>query len=109
MSSMEVVKAGARRKIGDGRSTCVWGEPWLPDMTNGYVMTPMPVQLQESTVHSLMKMDERKWELDILHDSFQDRDTELIKQIPLSINETADSWYWILDEKGDFTVKSGYR
>lgn len=40
---------------------------------------------------------------------FQNRDAELIKQIPLPINDTVDSWFWLLDEKGDYTFKSGYR
>ena len=109
LASMDVIKAGARRRIRNGRDTCVWGEPWLPEVNNGYVMTPMHVHLQGTKVHSLVYMGERRWDLDVIQDIFQSRDTRLIKQIPLSLNVTTDSWYWLLDEKGEFTVKSGYR
>ncbi|XP_074363077.1 uncharacterized protein LOC141703447 [Apium graveolens] len=106
---MELIKAGARRRIGSGRNTCSWGEPWFPDVNNGYVMTPMHVQLRGTKVHSLVQMNERRCDLDVIQDIFQSRDTRLIKHIPLPLNENTNSWYWILDEKGEFTVKSGYR
>lgn len=41
MEAMEVVKIGARRKIGTGEDTNVWQIPWLPDKENGYLTTPM--------------------------------------------------------------------
>ncbi|KAL1827804.1 hypothetical protein ACET3Z_006216 [Daucus carota] len=109
LASIEVIKAGARKRIGNGRDTCIWGVPWLPEVNNGYVMTPMPVQLQDSRIHSLMQDDGRRWDYDVINDIFQSRDAELIKHIPLPMKDTTDSWFWILDEKGEFTVKSGYR
>lgn len=69
----------------------------------------MPVQLQNSTVHNLMQEDVCRWDFDIIQDVFQDCDAELVKRIPLPLSAVTDSWFWILDEKGDYTVKSGYR
>lgn len=38
-----------------------------------------------------------------------ERDKELIQRIPISIRCREDSWYWLMEEKGNFTVKSCYR
>ncbi|XP_074360939.1 uncharacterized protein LOC141701175 [Apium graveolens] len=59
LASIEVFKAGARKRIGNGRDICVWGVPWLSEVNNGYVMTPMHVQLHDKTIYSLMQDDER--------------------------------------------------
>lgn len=104
-----MVKAGARKRIENGRDTAICNVPWLPDVTNGYVRTLMHVQLQNSTVHNLMQEDGCNWDFDIIQDVFQDRDAELVKRIPLQLSDATDSWFWILDEKGDYKIKSGYR
>lgn len=49
-----VVKQGCRKRIGDGRSTRVWKVPWLPSFTDGFLQTPMPVNLEHALVHGLM-------------------------------------------------------
>lgn len=54
MAAMEVVKAEARRQIGDGKDTQIWHIPWLPSEDNGCLTTSMPDHLKESTVHNLM-------------------------------------------------------
>lgn len=33
----------------------------------------------------------------------------LIRKIPLPMRDRNDSWFWILDDKGCFTIKSCYR
>ncbi|XP_074377663.1 uncharacterized protein LOC141719179 [Apium graveolens] len=55
-----------------------------------------------------MVINETKWDEEILTDLFNDRDVQLIKNIPLSAVGRNDSWMWFLDEKGQFTVKSCY-
>ncbi|XP_074333675.1 putative ribonuclease H protein At1g65750 isoform X1 [Apium graveolens] len=109
LAAIDVVKAGARRRIGNGRDTTIWDSPWLPDVSDGYVRTPMPEQLHHGMVHNLMQEDVCRWDFDIVQDVLQTRDVDLIKRIPLPLEEVTDSWFWILDEKGDYTVKSGYR
>lgn len=109
LAAIDVIKAGARKKIGNEKDTKVWGAPWLPDVTDGYVRTLMPEQLQDSTVNSLMQEEDCRWEFDVIQDIFQTRDAELIKQIPLPVKDTTDSWFWLFDEKGEYTVRSGYR
>lgn len=46
---------------------------------------------------------------EILKDIFNERDVDLIKKIPVPVLDRQDSWFWLLDDKGIFTVKSCYR
>lgn len=45
----------------------------------------------------------------MLNDLFNERDRALIEQIPIHSRSRPDSWYWPLDDKDVFTVKSFYR
>lgn len=109
MVGQEVLKKGCRRSIGTGEDTFVWKVPWLPSADNGYVTTTMPSELKDINVTNLMQMQDRGWDEEVLNDIFNDRDVRLIKNIPLSNNNKKDSWLWLFDGKGVFTVKSGYR
>lgn len=60
-------------------------------------------------MNSLMHNNGAEWDDDILTDLFNARDRQLIYQIPLSTRTKADSWYWIFDSNGAFSVKSCYR
>lgn len=42
-------------------------------------------------------------------DLCNENDRELIRQIPMPGRSKPDSWYWILEHHGEFTIKSGYR
>lgn len=109
MAAMDVVKAGTRRKIGNGEATKVWDDSWLPDKENGFVTTVMPDQLQGITVASFMIPEERRWDMEVVNDICNSRDVELIKRIPIPLMDRRDSWYWMLEDNGEFTVKSCYR
>lgn len=61
------------------------------------------------TVKGLMNDNHSNWDVDILQDLCNDRDKKLIQQIPLPIVPKLDTWFWLLDDKGVFTVKSCYR
>lgn len=76
---------------------------------NGFMTTEMPSVLAGKSVCSLLEEDKRKWDDDILRDIFNDRDRQLIKMIPVSSRREHESWFWLHDDKGCFTVKSYYR
>ena len=64
------------------------------------VETPMSVGLEQATVSSLISTETTNWDEDILNDIFNDKDKNLILQIPLSRFIKLDSWYWIWERKG---------
>ncbi|XP_074378458.1 uncharacterized protein LOC141719995 [Apium graveolens] len=109
MESQEVIKQASRRRIGDGSTTNIWKIPWLPCLLNGHPLTTMPQELVDVQVGNLMNETRTGWDEDILTDLFLDRDIQLIKSIPISRSIQQDSWYWIIEQSGLFTVKSCYR
>lgn len=109
MASQEIVKQHCRRKIGNGKSTRVWQIPWLPCNENDFPTTVPHEEIRDIMFHNLMSEDYRSWDADILNDLLNERDIELIEQILIPIRNRPDSWYWSLDDKGVFTVKSCYR
>ncbi|XP_074374874.1 uncharacterized protein LOC141716414 [Apium graveolens] len=70
MEAMEVVKAGTRRKIGNGVDTKVWHVPWLPDVSDGCLTTQMPDHLKDITVRNLMDSTGKSWDIDLIDDIF---------------------------------------
>lgn len=109
MAAMEVLKAGARRKIGDGLSTKVWNVPWLPSSENGFMTTDMPHQMSQVLVNGFMCNEGKRWDLEVLNDVCNSRDMDLIKRIPIPLVDMQDSRYWYFEDSGHFTVKSCYR
>ncbi|KAL8103570.1 hypothetical protein AgCh_027952 [Apium graveolens] len=104
MEAQDWVKQGCRRRIGDESSTKVWQVLWLPCSSNGFLTTNMPEELSEIVVQNLMMEDRREWDDEILRDICNERDMTLIKQIPIPMRSREDTWFWIFDDKGVFTV-----
>lgn len=109
LETQAVVKQRCRRRIGDGKDTRVWQVPWLPDKQNGYLTSAIYPDLDHMTVDGLISMDGREWDRDIINELCNERDTSLILQGPIPMRIRADSWFWIHEEKGDFSVCSCYR
>ncbi|XP_031097121.1 uncharacterized protein LOC116001379 [Ipomoea triloba] len=108
MAAHGFVCGGVRRKIGNGKSTLVWGHPWLPDSENPLINTPMPPYLSGALVSGLMNEEANAWDHTILSDIFLPIDVDRIKKIPISPNYE-DTWYWYGDPTGCYSVKHGYR
>ncbi|XP_031106177.1 uncharacterized protein LOC116010810 [Ipomoea triloba] len=108
MAAHTLICSGVRRRIGNGRSTQIWGHPWLPDGPDPMVATPMPVYLIGSLVSGLIDEASGMWDLSVLDDIFVPGDVSRIVKIPISPTYE-DSWYWYGDPKGIYTVKMGYR
>lgn len=70
--------------------------------------TTMPQWLEGRKVNSLMQMEQRQWDDEVLMDICNDRDKNLIKKILLSTRLEADTWFWFTDDNGRFSVKSCY-
>ncbi|XP_031127524.1 uncharacterized protein LOC116029616 [Ipomoea triloba] len=106
-AAKDLICGGIRRRIGDGTSTQVWNSPWLPD-SNPCIQTPQPSYLSNAIVSGLIDPNTNEWDEEVLMDIFEPRDVELIKRVPISPSY-ADSWYWLDDLRGIYSVKSGYK
>lgn len=109
MEAQDVIRQGSRKKIGDGHSTNIWEVPWLPCRSNGYLTTSACPELKEVLVANLTEEGVNKWDEAILLDILNERDVQLIKKIHIPMGQRPDSWFWLIDDSGMFTVKSCYR
>lgn len=57
---------------------------WLPCKENCLITTDMPEELRDIQVQNLMIEGQRKWDVEVLQDFFNERESNLIQQIPLS-------------------------
>ncbi|KAH9786019.1 reverse transcriptase domain-containing protein [Citrus sinensis] len=108
MAAKDVVVNGSRIRIGNGQQVQLSKDPWLPDANNGFITSELDESLATATVDSLMVPGQRRWDYDLIADVFNSRDAALILQVPLSVRQDDDCWYWLADPKGQFTVRSCY-
>ncbi|XP_024039551.1 uncharacterized protein LOC112098152 [Citrus clementina] len=108
MAAKNFVVNGSRIQIGDGQQVQLSKDPWLPDVHNGFITSELDESLATATVDCLMVPGQRSWDYDLITDVFNSRDAGLILQVPLSARQNADRWYWLVDPKGQFTVRSCY-
>ncbi|XP_062028441.1 uncharacterized protein LOC133744326 [Rosa rugosa] len=102
LNGRDIMQAGIRRHIGDGKSTNVWTDPWLigEDLTSFY--TP-----RINMVSDLI-LSPGVWNQVLLQELFPLHITQKILALPLSNHMHDDRWIWSGDKKGGFTIKSAY-
>lgn len=108
LASQDMLKAGSRKRVGNGLTTKVWGDPWLLDADNPWLTTDMPVQLTDAKVANLMTIGGQTWDSEVVNDLFNQRDARQILATPIC-PDYCDSWYWSGDIRGNYSVKLGYR
>lgn len=109
MSTHDLIRRGARKRISSDHQTNIWTDPWLPDDLNPFIETRIQPELVLASVYSLRCLENGSWDLYILKDLFSARDRCLIQSIPLSNYENDHKWMWSEEQKGAYTVKSGYQ
>lgn len=106
MAAKNVVCSGSVLRIGRGESVNVWKDPWLLDSNYQRIKTPIIPGMEEIKVSSLFMIDRLDWDLDILRDLFIEDDVQQILKIPLSYSREEDTWLWLEEENGMYSMKS---
>lgn len=104
----DLVKQGIRWVIGPGEGVNIKGQPWLADVNDPYISTDSEA-VEGRKVVSLMCVDRREWEVDIIRDIFNGRDQEAILNTRINVNNTVDTMYWRLESSGIYSVRSAYK
>ena len=77
-SKLGLLKKGARWRIGSRRGVKFWNKPWLPDAQDPFIHNPVIQGLEIEIVNSLRSVNELTWDMDLLHELFNERDKTLI-------------------------------
>ncbi|XP_060960764.1 uncharacterized protein LOC133031301 [Cannabis sativa] len=81
---------------------------WLSNEDNPRV-TLNNLALIDQNVKALIETDTLAWDVDLVHDMFNERDANLILSIFLSSSRLCDVWYWSWESSGHFSVKLVYK
>uniref|UniRef100_A0A803NPV8 Reverse transcriptase domain-containing protein n=1 Tax=Cannabis sativa TaxID=3483 RepID=A0A803NPV8_CANSA len=108
LEAKELLQAGLRRSICDGKTTSILNDHWLPCVDNHFVTTYHP-NLVGRSVDSLLQLERRAWDVDLIRDMFNQQDMDLILSIQLSDAQRGDCWYWSKETNGVYSVRSAYK
>ncbi|XP_019170974.1 PREDICTED: uncharacterized protein LOC109166477 [Ipomoea nil] len=108
LAGQEVLRKGCFRRIGNGISTRVWDQPWLPDANDPFVHSPIQQHDPTLKVSDLMIPGSNSWNVTLLDHIFIPRDVDLILKIPIA-NQFEDNWCCRGDLRGMYSVRLGYR
>jgi hypothetical protein len=108
LGGRDILVQGLLRRIGDGRSTNIWADNWLP---HDFMMKPLVSRMINPPQMVSVLIDETMatWKTKLVHACFLPMDAAIILGIPLCTRRQSDFWAWSLDRKGQFSVKSAYR
>ncbi|XP_020153203.1 uncharacterized protein [Aegilops tauschii subsp. strangulata] len=104
----DTLKLGLIKRIGNGQSTNIWTDNWLPrdEMLHPYgSVSPNP----PTFVAELIDPTSASWIRERVEEVFMPMDVPIILGIPLCTRNIPDFWSWNFEKKGNFTVKSAYR
>lgn len=72
----------------------IWEDAWIPNLPNGKLSTPQPLDFPFSRVEDLIKLDHKQWNLEKIQDYITTKGQEVILAIPLSYHNIKDSPIW---------------
>ena len=107
MSAREELQWGIRKRIGNGLSTRIWDDQWIPNQHLGRPITTKPGDCQVQKVADLI--EGYRWNRNLIFKNFKKEDAENILKIPISITGREDNIFWTENQKGEYTVQSGYK
>ena len=108
MKGRNVIKRGAKWRIGSGRSVRIWGENWLPNSGHPKVLSPRVEGRGVSLVADLIDPAIKEWKVNIIDNLFYDFEVDIIKNLPLCKTIQDDILIWPFNPDGVYSVKSGY-
>ena len=104
LAARDIIYAGSRWEIGDGRKIRVATHNWLPH-SPVFINAP-PVNM---TVHDLMNEESKQWDRGKLFATFDRHTCETILNMPLNHQATQDRLVWMENKAHTFTVSSAYQ
>jgi hypothetical protein len=94
LGSWDALKVGLIKRLGNGQTTSIWNENWLPRSTRLRPDAPKAAH-PPLVVSELTDATSLEWRYDILDELFiQWTRMEVIKSIPPTTTNQTDSWGW---------------
>lgn len=102
----DLLNQGLRVRLGNGRNTRIWSDPWLPTLplrpAFGHVLDI------NMTVADLWQEGKRDWDPIVFEGALNPTDQRLAKCLYLSKHAEDDSYEWAYTRNVEYSVRSGY-
>lgn len=95
--------------MGDGKSTCIYGDSWLLGTAGGKVSSPPSFLSSEATVDALIDPHMGWWNVHLIDLCFYPPEAQQIKSIPLCSVPQPDILISPKENSGVYSVKFGYK
>ncbi|KAF7826638.1 putative RNA-directed DNA polymerase [Senna tora] len=109
MEGRAVLGKGLRRAIGNGRTTSIWTDPWIPADEPTIASRSNYTERGEETVRELLNEDATEWDTEELRARFDEATCIRIQSIPPNPCQGEDKWIWEYDRNRVYSVKTGYK
>ena len=109
MKGRNMIKQGAKWRIGSGGAIHIWGENWLPNLGHPKVLSPRVEGRGVNLVADLIDPISKEWKGNIIDNLFHDFEAAIIKNMPLCKSIQDDVLIWPFNPNGVYSVKFGYR
>ncbi|KAL9839821.1 putative ribonuclease H domain, reverse transcriptase zinc-binding domain-containing protein [Arabidopsis thaliana] len=101
-----LLQQGLRVRLGDGQTTKIWEDPWLPTLPPRPARGP--ILDEDMKVADLWRENKREWDPVIFEGVLNPEDQQLAKSLYLSNYAARDSYKWAYTRNTQYTVRSGY-
>ena len=85
LSARDVIRRGMVWRVGTGEKVKIKEDRWLPDKTNGLVISSLSQVVAETKVSSLIDQDQVRWNEEVVRYLFLPHEADSILAIPLSL------------------------
>lgn len=108
-SAINIINKGSCWRVGNGESTMIWEDSWLPHQNGFKILTQGTGSPSVLKVRDLLEGSPTIWNKDQIDRTFLDFEGITVQQIPLINEDTPDQLMWMYENNGHYTVKFGYR
>ncbi|CAN0903246.1 Uncharacterized mitochondrial protein AtMg00310, partial [Linum grandiflorum] len=107
MYGCSLLLQGLRRQVGDGSTTRILRDSWLPGSEPGPPVFCSATYSGPKFVSDLHVNG--RWRLELLQTLFTPASVRLIQSIPLPLSPSPDCWIWHFSVNGIFSTSSAFR
>ena len=94
LHARNIIKQGAKWRVGDRSQIKIYDSNWLPRNTQGQIQSPPAPSLRNSTVSALIDPQSKSWKASIIDNLFMPFEAQRIKVIPLCTSTQLDYLHW---------------
>ncbi|GER39993.1 RNA-directed DNA polymerase [Striga asiatica] len=110
LDARKSLRLGMRYRVGNGCAIDLWDYPWIPTNTNFKPVCQFADdRMHLSKVSDLILECVKKWDIELILQSFNPVDAANILKIHISQTGSKDKLVWHSDKKGLFSVKEAYK